>query len=190
MTAETRVQRGMLRSFARASDQVVNALETPVPRRDAAEHRNAERGFQRGKIDGEVVLLRLVQHVDQDADALPHVDELLREEQVPLEVHAIHHVQNGVGVDDDVASGGFLVVERRYAVDAGRVADGAIKVRGGGKFHRGAGKIGHIHVHPGKVVEHHGLADVRVPGKHDARPPRRGATIRMHWERMSPSGSR
>ena len=113
-----------------------------------------------------------VHHVDGHHHRQPQLDQLGGEVEVPLDVGAVHDVQNGVGLflHQVVPGHHFLQRVGRQGVDAGQVLDDHILAALQAAlllFHRDAGPVAHVLVRAGQVIEQRGLAAVRVAGQCD-----------------------
>ena len=118
-------------------------------------------------VDLHALGLRLVHHVERDDHGDAHVDDLLGEEEVALQVDGVDHVEDDVGLHDDVARHRLLVVERRDAVDAGRVQHDVVAHAPAGDGDGRAGVVGDVDVEAGERVEEERLADVGVADQDD-----------------------
>src|SRR5262249_38710513 len=105
--------------------------------------------------------------IQEHDDSLPHVDELLCEEQVALQMCSIDDVQDNVGFQNDVACHPFLIVERRDTVYAGGIIQTVLPEATLDNLDGRSGIIRDFDIHPAEIIEDEGLADIGVADKDD-----------------------
>ena len=135
-------------------------------------HFTAQGRAQLGEVDGVAVLADQVDHVDGHHHRQPQLNELCGEVQVPLDVSAVHDVQNGVGLlVHQIAPGHyFLQGVGGQGINAGQVLNDHILVAPQLAlllFNSDAGPVAHVLVGAGQGIEQGGLATVRIARQRD-----------------------
>src|SRR5699024_8136123 len=118
----------------------------------------AHGGAQPAQVDLVPVLAHQVHHVDVHHHRDAQLDQLGGQVEVPLDVGAVHDVQDGVGLlgDQVVAGDHFLQGVGGQRVDGGQVLDYhilAVLQLAVLLFHRDAGPVAHVLVGAGQAVE-------------------------------------
>ena len=123
-------------------------------------------------VDLVAVLADQVHHVHRYHYGQAQFDQLGGEVQVPLDVGAVHDVQNPVRLllHQVVPGHHFLQGVRGQGVNARQVLNDHVLVTFQPAlllFHRDAGPVAHVLVGAGQIVEQRGLAAVRIAGQCD-----------------------
>ena len=114
-----------------------------------------------------------IHEVQRDDERQPHVEELEREVEVPLEPRRVHHRHDGVGlpVEQRLARHPLVLGRGPQRVGPGQVHDADLLPleprRGQRDFHRLAGIVGRRHAHAREPVEEARLADIGVAGQRE-----------------------
>ena len=112
-------------------------------------------------------LLHLVHHVEGQHHGHAQLHELHRQVQVALDVRGVHDVDDAARalVQQETARDHLLARVRRHGVDARQVGDERLGMALDAAvlaIHRHAGKVAHVLVRAGQLVEQRGLAAVLV----------------------------
>jgi hypothetical protein len=150
-------------------DRLLEFVEALACRGDRLDHGHAEQVLEEVAVYEQSLVARLVDHVQRHDRGQTHVQQLQREEQIPLEVDGVHHVDDRVGAEDDVSGHHLLVVEGGDAVDARRVDDVGPVPASARELDGGPREVGDIDIRTGQCVEEDRLADVGIAGQ-DYRP--------------------
>lgn len=118
-------------------------------------------------VDGAAVALHLVHHVEGQHHGHAQLHELHRQVQVALDVRGVHDVDDAARalVQQETARDHLLARVRRHGVDARQVGDERLGMALDAAvlaIHRHAGKVAHVLVRAGQLVEQRGLAAVLV----------------------------
>ena len=131
------------------------------------QHLAAQFLTQRREVDFVAVFAHQVDHVDRDHHRDSQLHQLSGEIEVPLDVGAVHDVDDGVGLfGDQIASGDHLLQRvGGKGVDAGQILNDHILMALEAALlllHRDARPVAHILVGTGQVVEQGRLAAVGI----------------------------
>ena len=148
-------------------DKFVHALALERGRLD---HRAAQALRELRHVDLVAVFAHEIHHVERHDHRKAQVEDLRRQVKVALEVRGVHEVDHDVGtaLQKVVTRHDLLGRVRRERVDARQVRDDHVlvaRVLALLLFHGHARPVAHVLVGTGQVVEHRGLAAVRVAGK-------------------------
>ena len=135
-------------------------------------HRAAQGLAELFSVDPVAVFSHQVHHVHRHHHRQPQLDQLSGEVEVPLDVGAVHDVQNGIRLlAYQVVSGHhFFQGVRGEGVDAGQVLDDHILMSLEAAlllFHRDAGPVAYVLIGAGQIIEQGGFSTVRVAGQCD-----------------------
>ena len=138
--------------------------------RGGFDDRYAQLGGQLFGIDRVAALGDNIHHVERDDDRNADLEQLGRQIQIAFDVGSIHQVDNDVRlfVDQEIAGDDLLKRVRRERVNTRQVGDRDLLVRLIAAllfFHGNARPVADVLRRTGQVVEHRGLAAVRVTGK-------------------------
>ena len=147
--------------------QLVHAL---VLHGGDGDHRDAQGLGEPLDIDGAAAGGDLVHHVQSQHHGDPHLHQLEGQVQIPLDVGCVHDVDEAVGplVEDEVPGDDLLRRIGPDGVDARQVHHRAVLLPPDGAgllVHRHAGKVAHMLVGAGELVEQRGLAAVLIAGQ-------------------------
>ena len=155
------------------SHRLFSGLHAALALQGAHLHDLAAQGrAQPGEVDGIAVLPHQVDHVHRHHHGQVQLNELGGEIQVPLDVGAVHDVEDGVGllIHQIAAGHHFLQGVGGQGVNTGQVLDDHILVAlqlALFLFHRDAGPVAHVLVGAGQGIEQGGLAAVRIARQRD-----------------------
>ena len=129
-----------------------------------------QRGGHTLDIDGAAAGGDLIHHVQSQNHGDAHFQQLKGQVQIPLDVGGVHNVDDAVGllVQDKVPGDNLLRRIGADGVDARQVHHRAVLLSPDGAgllVHRHTGKVAHVLVGAGELVEQGGLAAVLVSGQ-------------------------
>ena len=145
-------------------DQLVHAL---ILCRGDGDHRNPQLCLHPVDVDGTAVSGHLVHHVQGHHHGNIDLQKLHCEVEIAFDVGGVDDVDNGFGlfVQDEVPGNQFLTGVGGHGVDPGKVRDQGVRMspdRAVLPVHGDAGKVSHVLIGAGELVEESGLSAVLV----------------------------
>jgi len=89
-------------ALTRLSDSFLEFIKADFLNCNRWDNLYAEEMGQTVDVDLDPMFLYLIHEIKHDDDLLPHVNELLREEEVPLKMRRVDDIDDDVGFKDDV----------------------------------------------------------------------------------------
>ena len=121
-------------------------------------------------MDGAAVSLYLIHHIQGKDHRNIELHQLHREIQIPLDVRSIYDVDDtrGMLIQNKLPGDNLFACIGRKGIDPGKIRDTRIRMIPDWPallVHRNPGKISHVLVRPGQLIEQCRLAAVLVPGQ-------------------------
>ena len=131
------------------------------------DHGNAQQRFQLVDVDGSAVAPDLVHHIEGDDHGDVHFQQLHGQIEVALNIGRVHDVDDGAGLllQDKIPGDQLLAAVGRHGINARQVRDqriGAVADRPVLAADGHAGKVAHVLVGSGQLVEERCLATVLI----------------------------
>ena len=149
------------------ADQLLHAV---ILHGGDGDHRDTQGSGHGLDVDGAAAGGDLVHHVQGQHHGDAHLQQLEGQVQVPFDVGGVHNIDDAVGplVENKVPGDDFLRRVGADGVDARQVHHRAVLLPSDGAgllVHRHAGKVAHVLIGAGELVEEGGLTAVLVAGQ-------------------------
>ncbi len=104
-------------------DRRTYLVKTDMPGGDSRDDRNTDQLRELANIDFQAFLRDLIHEVQHNHHRDAHICKLKCQEEIALQMHCVHNIDDEIGFQNDVSGNSLFVSERRDSVDAGRVED-------------------------------------------------------------------
>ena len=151
----------------RMPHKLIHAL---ILRRGNRHHRNPEHGLHPIDVDGTVILLHLVHHVECHHHGHIHHQQLNGQIQIALDIRGVHDIDDRLRLvlQDKISGDDFLAGIGRHRIYAGKVCDQRVRMpldRPILSVHCDARKIPDVLICAGQLIEQCRLAAVLIAHK-------------------------